>query len=425
MEQVVVTGLGFVSSIGVGRAPVLSSLRELRHGFTRKRLPGPDVGPELVSGSIEGFDLEGEESRDWHFPGQDKLEPGFLRGLAPHGVYAHAALVEALSDASLSRDELGDTRTGLFCASPGSPRLLRHHLDRIERSGWQRADPLGVVSSIAGTLNFNLAAHFGITGANCGFVSACTSSSHALGYAHDEIALGRQDRVLVVAAEDGDAESLIPFLGTRALSTNPDPGTASRPFDIGRDGFVGTGGAAALVLESATRAQERDRPALARFLSWGQASDGYSVAAPHPDGLGIRTAMERCLAAAELPAAEVNWINAHATSTPAGDRAEALAIASLPFDGARISSTKGLTGHGLSYAGALEAAIAVLSLQEGIVPGNAALVEPDPVCDPLHLPTRTEESPDLRFVLNNSSGFGGSNVCHLLASLDAASPSAA
>ena len=418
MEQVVVTGLGFISSIGVGREAILSSLRDLRHGFVRKRLPGPDIGPELVCGSIDGFDLSGEESRDWSFPGKDQLEPGFLRGLAPHGIYAQAALEEALTESGLGRDDLGDTRTGLFCASPGSPRLLRHHLDRIEASGWQRADPLGVVSSIAGTLNFNLAAYYGITGANCGFVSACTSSSHALGYAYDEIALGRQDRILVVAAEDGDAESLIPFLGTRALSSNPDPDTASRPFDVARDGFVGTGGAAALVLESARIAHERNRPALARFVAWGQASDGHSVAAPHPEGLGIRTAMTRCLEAADLPAEQVDWINAHATSTPAGDRAEALALTSLPFHRARVSSTKGLTGHGLSYAGALEAAIAVLSLQAAIIPGNAGLVEPDPVCAPLDLPTQTLEAPDLRFALNNSSGFGGSNVCHLLSRPD-------
>lgn len=425
MEKVFITGLGFVSSIGVGRDAVLSSLRDLRHGFVRRRLPDPATGPELVSGFIDGFEFASPEARDWNFPGDDAVAPGFIRGLAPHGVYAYVALEEALAEAGLSPTELTDGRTGLFCASPGSPRLLRHHLDRIASTGWTRADPLAVVSSVAGTLNFNLAAHYGITGANCGFVSACTSSSHALGYAFDEIALGRQERILVVAAEDGDAESLIPFLGTRALSVNLDPDTASRPFDLHRDGFVGTGGAAALVLESEREARERGGKALAEFVSWGQASDGYSVAAPHPEGLGIRAAMERCLKAAEVPAREIDWINAHATSTPAGDRAEAMAIASLPFQSARVSSTKGITGHGLSYAGALEAAIAVLSLQEEILPGNAALCDPDPACDPLSLPTRTEAHPGLSFVLNNSSGFGGSNACQLLAHPEALSNRAA
>jgi 3-oxoacyl-[acyl-carrier-protein] synthase-1 len=418
MDRVVVTGIGFASSIGVGREAVLSSLLELRHGFSRRQLAGEGIGPELVCGSVDGFDVASGESRDWIFPGSEKYDSSFLRGLPPHGPFALTALEEAMSQASLDHAEVKDGRTGLFCASPGSPGMIHHRLKRMEAANWQRADPMGVVSSVPGTLNFNLASHYGITGANCGFVSACTSSSHAIGYAFDEIALGRQQTMLVVAAEDGDAATILPFLGMRALSTNPDPGTASRPFDCKRDGFVGTGGAAALILESAESAKQRGATVLAEILAWAQASDGYSVAAPHPEGKGIRTAMERCLAAAKVEAASIDWINVHATSTPAGDRAEALALKSLGFANEGIetlvSSTKGLTGHGLSYAGALEAAICVLSLNNGIVPGNSALTEPDPVCEGLNLPTLTEhKNPNL--VLNNSSGFGGSNICHLFA----------
>jgi 3-oxoacyl-[acyl-carrier-protein] synthase-1 len=274
------------------------------------------------------------------------------------------------------------------------------------------------VSSIAGTLNFNLAAHYGIKGANCGFVSACTSSSHALGYAFDEIALGRQERMLVVGAEDGEAETLLPFIGMRALSNNKDPDTASRPFDQKRDGFVGTGGGAALILESEVSAAKRGVEPIAEMRGWAQASDGHSVAAPHPAGWGIQTAMEQCLKVAKVDPKFVDWVNAHATSTPAGDRAEALALKAVGFAdegvGTKVSSTKSLTGHGLSYAGALEAAICVLCLAEGIVPGNAALVDPDPACDGLALPAQTEFL-ELQFVLNNNSGFGGSNVCQLFA----------
>lgn len=422
MERVFITGLGFVSSIGTGYDAVAENLRELQHGFVRRQLPGNGIGPELVCGSIEGFDLPGPEARDWTFPDSNTLDPTFLRALPPHGVYGYFALEEALEQAGVPRELLSSGDTGLFCASPGSARLLRHHLNRIETANWQRADPLGVVSSVAGTLNFNLSAHYGITGANCGFVSACTSSSHALGYAFDEIASGRQKRMLVVGAEDGDAESLIPFLGMRALSMNLDPDTASRPFDQARDGFVGTGGAAALVLESQRAANHRDAVPLAEMRGWAQASDGYSVAAPHPEGRGIRAAMERCLSCTETEASAIDWINAHATSTPAGDRAEAAALSSLPFQKAKISSTKGLTGHGLSYAGVLEAALCALCIHEEIVPGNAALTAPDPSCDDLNLPTRTEKT-DLRLVLNNSSGFGGSNVCHLLAHPEIGTPS--
>jgi 3-oxoacyl-(acyl-carrier-protein) synthase len=418
VKRVVISGIGFASSIGLGRAEVLSSLRHLRHGLVRRQIAGEGLGPEIVVGSVDGFFLESCESRDWEFPGKERFDPVFLRGLPPHGPYAVVALEEALGDAGLAPHELNDGRTGLFCASPGSPRMLHYRIDRLAASGWKRADPMAVVSSVPGTLNFNLAAHYGITGANCGFVSACTSSSHALGYAFDEIALGRQDRILLVSAEDGDAASILPFAGMRALSTNPDPESASRPFDCKRDGFVGTGGGVALILESAESVERRGRTPLAEMRGWGQASDGYSIAVPHPEGRGIRAAMEQCLHSAGEEPASVDWINAHATSTPAGDRAEALAIRALGFGNAgtstRVSSTKGLTGHGLSHAGALEAALSVLSLEKQIIPGNAALSEPDPACEGLLLPTHTEET-DVRLVLNNSSGFGGSNVCHLFA----------
>jgi 3-oxoacyl-(acyl-carrier-protein) synthase len=416
MPKVVITGIGFASSIGTGREEVLSSLRDLRHGFTCRQLAGEGLGPELVVGSVDGFDVGSYESRDWRFPGRERFEAAFLRGLPPHGPYAIVALEEALKQSGLERRSLGDGRTGLFCASIGSPGMLHHRLGRLGDSGWKRAEPMGVVSSVSGTLNFNLAAHYGITGANCGFVSACSSSGHALGYAFDEISLGRQDRVLVVAAEDGNAECLLPFAGMRALSTNRDPDTASRPFDRRRDGFVGTGGGAALVLESAASAKRRGALPIAEMRGWGQACDGYNVAVPHPEGKGLRTAIGNCLQAAETDAESVGWINAHATSTPAGDRAEALALKALGYGDTGVktlvSSTKGLTGHGLSLASALEAAICVLCLDQGIVPGNAALTEPDPTCEGLRLPTSTETA-DLRLVLNNSSGFGGSNVCQL------------
>ena len=418
MNKVVITGIGFTSSIGTGRQEVLENLRSLRHGFVCRQIAGEGLGPALVVGEVDAFNVASCESRDWEFPGMEDLDPNFLRGLAPHGPYAIVALEEALGHAGLERDALGDGRTGLFCASGGSPRMLHHRISRLKKSGWKRADPMGVVTSVSGTLNFNLAAHYGITGASCGFVSACSSSSHALGYAFDEIALGRQDRILVVAAEDGNAESLLPFTGMRALSTNRDPDTASRPFDRNRDGFVGTGGGAALVLESVASAEGRDATPIAEMLGWGQACDGYNVAAPHPEGRGLRAAIGNCLRSAEVNTGSIDWINAHATSTPAGDRAEALALKALGFGDPGVdtlgSSTKGLSGLGLSYAGALEAALCVLSISEGIVPGNAALTEPDPACEGLRLPTTTETTTP-RLVLNTSSGFGGSNVCHLLA----------
>ncbi|MBI3885569.1 MAG: beta-ketoacyl-[acyl-carrier-protein] synthase family protein [Opitutae bacterium] len=412
----VITGLGFITSIGNDRATVLRSLRELHHGFERHEFLGnPDLSVK-VAGTVKGFAFPTPNWRDWRWPGEFSVDRELLRGLAPHGVYALCALQQALTDAGLAPADLTDGRTGLFCASAGSPFLLGHFLNQMHANRGERGNPMGIVSSIAGTLNFNLAAHYHISGAVCGFVSACASSSHALGYAMDEIRLGRQQRMLVVGAEDMTDESILPFASLRALSTNPDPATASRPFDVRRDGFVGTGGAVALIVEDAALAQRRGSRIYAELAGWGQAGDGHSVAASHPEGAGLGAAMRRALADARVNAGDIDYVNAHATSTPAGDRSEALALhAVFTAAGAkpRISSTKALTGHGLSLAGAMEAGFCALAVAEGFIPGAAHLTEPDPVCAGLDLPRASlDEAP--RLVLNNSSGFGGSNVCHLL-----------
>jgi 3-oxoacyl-(acyl-carrier-protein) synthase len=412
----VITGLGFITSIGHDRAAVLHSLRELRHGFESVVFCGNPNLPVKVAGTVKGFSFPTPNWRDWRWPEQFSVDRELLRGLAPHGVYALCALQQALADAGLEPAGLADGTTGLFCASAGSPFLLGHFLEQMRASRGERGNPMGIISSIAGTLNFNLAAHYKISGAVCGFVSACASSSHALGYAMDEIRLGRQQRMLVVGAEDMTDESIVSFASLRALSNNPDPATASRPFDRRRDGFVGTGGAVALVVEEAALARRRGARIYAELAGWGQAGDGHSVAASHPEGAGLREAMRRTLADARVNAADIDYVNAHATSTTAGDRSEALALhAIFTNSGAkpRVSSTKALTGHGLSLTGAMEAAFCALAVSEGFIPGAAHLEEPDPMCAGLDLPrTSLDEAP--RLVLNNSSGFGGSNVCHVL-----------
>lgn len=416
MPTPAITGLGFITSIGNDRATVLRSLRELRHGFELFDFFGnPNVAVK-VAGTIKGFSFPTPNWRDWDWPGAFTVDRELLRSLPPHGVFALCALQQALDDAGLLPAQLTSGDTGLFCASAGSPFLLANFLDQMRETRGERGNPMGVVSSIAGTLNFNLAAHYKISGAVCGFVSACASSSHALGYAMDEIRLGRQRRMLVIGAEDMTTESILPFSCMRALSTNPDPATASRPFDVRRDGFVGTGGAVALIVEDAELARERGARVYADLVGWGQAGDGHSVAISHPEGAGLREAIRRTLADAGASPRDVDYVNAHATSTPGGDRSEALALhAVFTASGARprVSSTKALTGHGLSLAGAMEAAFCALSISERFIPGAAHLEQPDPVCEGLDLPTTSlDEAP--RIVLNNSSGFGGSNVCHLL-----------
>ena len=416
MPLPVISGVGFITSIGNSRPSVLRSLRELRHGIEPFEFFGNPNLQVKVAGTIKGFSFPTPNWRDWNWPDEFTVDRELLRGLAPHGVYALCALQQALDDAGLAASDLTSSDTGLFCASAGSPFLLANCLNQLRETRGERASPMGVVSSIAGTLNFNLAAHFQITGAVCGFVSACSSSSHALGYAMDEIRLGRQRRMLVVGAEDMTAESIMPFSCMRVLSTNPDPAKASRPFDVGRDGFVGTGGAVALIVEDAGLARSRGARVYADLVGWGQAGDGHSVAISHPQGAGLSEAMRRALADAGVAPGEIEYVNAHATSTPGGDRSEALALHSV-FTSAgarpRVSSTKALTGHGLSLAGAMEAGFCALAIAEGFTPGAAHLEQPDPVCDGLDLPRASlDEAP--RFILNNSSGFGGSNVCHVL-----------
>ena len=412
----VITGLGFITSIGNDRAAVTRSLRELRHGFERVEFFGNPNLTVKVAGTVKEFSFPTPNWRDWRWPDRVTVDRDLVRGLAPHGVYALGAVQQALAEAGLAPADLAGGETGLFCASAGSPFLLGSFLEQMKATHGERGNPMGIVSSIAGTLNFNLAAHYKISGAVCGFVSACASSSHALGYAMDEIRLGRQRRMLVVGAEDMNAESILPFSTLRALSINPDPASASRPFDRQRDGFVGTGGAVALIVEDAELARARGARIQAELIGWGQAGDGYNIVASHPEGAGLRNAMQRALADAGLAPGDINYVNAHATSTPAGDRSEALALQAV-FTAAgakpRVSSTKALTGHGLSLAGAMEAGFCTLALAEGFIPGAAHLTEPDPACAGLDLPRRSlDEAP--RLVLNNSSGFGGSNVCHIL-----------
>ena len=379
-RSALVTGLGFITSIGNDRAAVTRSLRELRPGLAGIEFLGNPALPVRVAGTIKEFVVDSPSWRDWRYPERYELPRETLRSLSSHGL------------------------------------MLHHHLAHMHAVRGERGNPMGVVASIAGTLNFNLAAHYGIRGAVGGFAAACASSSHALGCALDDIRLGRQTRMLVVGAEEVNAETILPFAAMRALSTNPDPATASRPFDRKRDGFVGAGGAVCLILEEAETARRRGAPVYAELAGWGQAADGYNVAVSHPEGAGLADAMRRALADAGLTPADIEYVNAHATSTPAGDRSEALALGRV-FTAAgahpRISSTKGLTGHPLSMAGVMEAAFCALALRDGFTPGNANLTAPDEACAGLDLPVATLDAA-LATVLNNSSGFGGSNVCHVL-----------
>jgi 3-oxoacyl-[acyl-carrier-protein] synthase-1 len=416
MPKVFITGLGFITSIGNDIASVTQSLRELRHGIeVYAPFQKPDI-PVKVAAPVKGFQTDSHDCEDWTYPEQYRVKREVLRGMCPNALYAYCAMQQAIADARLSEADWSNDDTGLYAASGGSPHLLGYMLQRMHTQGVMRCSPLGIVASIAGTVNFNLVAHFKIKGASTGFSSACASSAHGVGFAYDEIMLGRQKRMFVVGAEDGNVDSILPFAGMRALSLQTDPARASRPFDAGRDGFVGTGGATVVVMESEDEVARRGVKPYCEVAGWGQASDGHNVAISHPEGTGLRSAMERAFKATSVRPEEVDYICAHATSTPIGDLSEAKAVRAIfaPTGGRpALSSTKALTGHGLSLAGAMETGFCAIALRDGFLPGSAHITQIDPACADLNI-LRVTENRQAEVVLNNSSGFGGANVALVL-----------
>lgn len=419
MVPVLVTGLGLACPLGLDASTVTQRLARLEHGivpWTWSETLGPH--PVRVAAAVPGFRFGSPRAGDWELPAGYHPPGQLLRFLPPSGVLAHFAVEQALADAGLDPAGLRDGRTGLFTAHPGSPMLMHHHLGEIEAAFAARGNPRALLRSAPGLLNWQFIAHYGIRGSACGHLSACSSASHALGAAIDEIRLGRQDRILVVAGESLSWETFLPFHSLAALSTEAHPDLACLPFDTRRSGFVAGSGGACLILESEAAADARQAKVRARLFGWGQASDGFHPVLPEPGGDGILRAARAALADAGLTPAGIDYINAHAPGTVAGDAAEARGIlALLDADPARprppVSSTKALTGHGLCLAGLLEAALCTLSLEAGLVPGQAGLEHADAACADLSLP-RASEFTGPRNVLHLSSGFGGTNVAMVI-----------
>ena len=415
IEPVWITGMGLITSIGNDRSSVVKSLREMRHGIENPPMLQVDESPVKVAGMVKDFEVDSSDPEDWVYPQEYHVSRATLRSFSPHVLYAWCALQQAIKDAHLSEQDIQDPDSGLYTSSGGSMRSIHKHFEKMDRRGVMACNPLAIVASIAGTLTFNLVAALGVRGSSTGLVSACASSGHALGTALDEIRLGRQKRMLVVGAEDCNFESIVPFCGMRALSLESDPNRASRPFDLKRNGFVGTGGSVCLVLETQSEAERRGVAPYARLLGWGQGSDGHNVAISHPEGRGLQDAMTKALRDSRMGPNEIDYVNAHAPSTPIGDASEIKALKAV-FSSpqqVKISSTKALTGHGLSLSSIMEAAFCCLALKEGFLPGSAHVTEPDPELGHLDL---LQTSPEIQAerILSNSSGFGGANVSVIL-----------
>ncbi len=407
-----VSGLGLITSIGNGRENVLRSLREGHSGIELDPQLANAKSPVKLAGTIKGFQFPEPDPQDWILPESLPLGRSELRATTPNVLFAYAAMQEAVAAAQLTPELVSNPDTGLHCASAGSAWLTHVNLSVILARGPGRCSPPAVIAGMPNSLHLNLVARYGIKGVSLAFSSACASSSHALGHALDQIRLGRQKIIFVVGAEDCHPYNILPFASLRALSLQTNPSLAPRPFDCNRDGFVITGGASVLVLEEMEHALQRNAPIEAEVLGWGQASDGYDIVAPDPSGVGLSRAMELALADSRIAPEAVDYINAHATGTLAGDLAEIEAVSRVFGKTGRplISSTKSLTGHGLSLAGAMEAAFSVLSVKEGFAPVSANIDELDPAAEGLGvITTASDRRPQI--ALSNSSGFGGSNVC--------------
>ena len=416
MTKVYITGLGFITSIGNSVDEVFHSLREMSSGIELHPDLQSEDSPVKVAGTIKGFDTASMDPEDWVYPDEYQLRRDVLRSFSPHVLYAWCAVQQAIKTSLLQIEDISNENTGMYTASAGSMNRIFRNFQQLEDRGVMGCNPMSIVSSISGTLSFNLISALKILGFSCGQVSACASSGHSLGFAFDEIRRGRQSRMFVVGAEDCDFHSIVPFCGMRALSLEADPMIASRPFDRNRKGFVSTGGATVLVLESEEEVSRRDVDPIAEIVGWGQASDGHNVAISHPEGIGLSDAMDRALSDAQVQPSDIGYINAHATATPIGDLSEIKAIKRIfgnDGGGIPVSSTKGLTGHGLSLSSAMEAGFCCLALHHGILPGSANIDELDPDAEGLNIITESVESkPD--YVLTNSSGFGGANVSVVL-----------
>jgi 3-oxoacyl-[acyl-carrier-protein] synthase-1 len=356
------------------------------------------------------------DPEDWTYPEGYRVGRAVLRSFSPHVMYAWCAMQDAIRSAGLQPGDISNPDTGIYTASGGSMSRIHRHFQKMEERGVMACNPMAIVASIPGTLSFNLVSAHKIQGFSCGQASACASSGHSLGFAFDEIRRGRQTRMFVVGAEDCDFHSIVPFCGMRALSLESDPSVASRPFDKTRQGFVSTGGATVLVLESGSAVEGRGVEPICELVGWGQSSDGHNVAISHPEGLGLARAMDLAIKDAGLEPSQIGYINAHATGTPIGDTSEIRAVRKVFGPAASsipISSTKALTGHGLSLSSAMEAGFCSLCLKEGFIPGSANISELDPEAQGLEIITRSKDAA-LEYILSNSSGFGGANVSIVL-----------
>lgn len=397
MIRVVITGMGIWSCLGKNKEEVTQSLREGKSGIGIEEERLVYGYQSALTGLVERPVLKG------------LLHRRLRAGLPEEGEYAFMAAREAFEQAGIDEAFLEQHEVGVIFGNDSSARpvieaakiMEEKHDTQLLGSGY-------IFQSMNSTVNMNLSSIFQLRGVNFSVSSACASGSHSIGLGYLLIKQGLQDRILCGGAQEVNYYSMATFDALGAFSMRMDePAKASRPFDRDRDGLVPSGGGAAVMLESYESAVRRGAPILAEVCGYGFSSNGGGISQPSDDGSVI--AMERALQMAGLEAGDIDYINAHATSTRQGDMFEAMALDRM-FRGrhALISSTKGMTGHECWMAGASEIVYAALMMQHGFVAPNLNFENPDEYSEHLNIATQTVET-ELNAVLSNSFGFGGTN----------------
>jgi 3-oxoacyl-[acyl-carrier-protein] synthase-1 len=398
----VITGLGIVSCLGCDLGTVTESLRLGKSGIVfdpeRKRLG--------FRSSLTGV------LRNWD-PAAFGIGRRLSRTMGEPAQYAYAASGQALAQAGLTAELLEGMRAGVIFGNDSTVRASVESWEalRVEKSTHLMGAGY-IFQAMNSTVTMNLATHFKLHGANWTLSAACASGSHAVGQGATLIRAGLQDVVICGGAQEINPQCMAPFDALNAFSLREqDPTRASRPFDRQRDGLVPSGGAAAIVLEHPEHARARGAEILGEVAGYGFSSDGYHLSQPSSDG--AHAAMQMALADAGLAPEAVDYVNAHATSTPAGDAAEARALArALPHKPV-VTSTKGLTGHECWMAGASEVVYCALMAQGGFIAGNANFEAGDADTEVLNVSANTVARAP-RNILSNSFGFGGTNACLVL-----------
>jgi 3-oxoacyl-[acyl-carrier-protein] synthase II len=405
-RRVVVTGIGLVSAVGIGTNETWSAVRAGTSGVTRITKFDVSGYATQIAAEVKGFDpLAFIEKKDV------KKMDLFIQ-------YAVAAAQFAMDDSRLEITRENATNIGVYIGSGigGFITIEREH-EALLNGGPRKVSPFFIPSAIINLASGQVSIRFGAKGPNSATCTACSASAHAIGDAYEIIKRCDADAMIAGGSEAAICPMSVAGFGQlRALSTrNDEPSRASRPFDKDRDGFIIGEGAGVLILEELEHARRRGAKIYAEIVGYGMSSDAYHMTAPSEDGDGARRVMAMAIRKAGIPPSDVDYVNAHGTSTPYNDKLETLAIHNCFGDHARklaISSTKSMTGHLLGGAGGLEAGITALAVRDQIAPPTINLDNPDTECDLDYVPHQSREM-EITYALSNSFGFGGTNAALL------------